>query len=109
MRQTLTATLDHRAGCTVLTLVGEIDHDTRPLLDGLLDGLPARLPQAGGPLRVDLRGVPFMDSAGLHFLVELRRRQTVGGGAAPVLLGVQEQPAGVLRLIGLDGLLGVAA
>ncbi|AXI78357.1 STAS domain-containing protein [Peterkaempfera bronchialis] len=105
MEQTLAVTLDQRGGLTVLTLVGDIDHDTRPLLDGLL----TRLPDPPGRIRVDMRGVPFMDSAGLHFLVELRRRQTTSGADVPTLVGVQEQPAGVLQLSGLDALLGIAA
>ncbi|WP_377270528.1 STAS domain-containing protein [Peterkaempfera sp. SMS 1(5)a] len=105
MQQTLAITVDQSGGLTVLTLVGDIDHDARPLLDALL----GRLPDPVGRVRVEMGGVPFMDSAGLHFLVELRRRQTSGGTGTPTLVGVREQPAGVLRLTGLDIVLGTAA
>ncbi|MFF4652954.1 STAS domain-containing protein [Streptomyces sp. NPDC001380] len=105
MDQTLTATLDRRAGLTVLTLVGDIDHDARPMLDRLLAGLPEPL----GRLRVDMRGVAFMDSAGLHFLAELHRRQSGAGDGAPTLVGIRQQPADVLRMTGMDALLTMAA
>lgn len=104
MEQTLAITLHQRGGLTVVTLVGDIDHDGRPLLDGLL----GRLPDPPGRIRVDMHGVPFMDSAGLHFLAELRRRQTAGTGP-PTLVGVRAQPAGVLRMSGLDTVLTVVA
>jgi anti-anti-sigma factor len=104
MEWTSRTTSDQQNHCTVLTLVGDIDHDARPILDRIL----ARLPDPPGVVKVDMRGVAFMDAAGLRFLVELRHRQTDRGGPVPTLCGLQRQPSGVLRLTGLLGFLGIA-
>jgi anti-anti-sigma factor len=49
---------------------------------------------------VDLREVPFVDSAGIAALLELRRRAG-GSAAAATLIGVQDN---VLSLLGIAGL-----
>jgi anti-anti-sigma factor len=61
----LTATVGDRAA-PVLSVRGEIDLATAPLLRDLL--LPA-LERGDGPVVVDLSDVPFMDSSGVHVLV----------------------------------------
>ncbi len=56
--------------------------------------------QPGAPIIVDLREVPFVDSAGIAALLELRRRAG-GSAAAATLIGVQDN---VLSLLGIAGL-----
>lgn len=57
------------AGCVVVTAVGEIDIDSAPVLDAAL----ARHPGSRAPLILDLSGITFFDSTGLHLLVRAGR------------------------------------
>jgi anti-anti-sigma factor len=62
----------HREGTTlVVSVVGDVDIATAPLLRAVLGGLPAARP---GRVEVDLSGVTFLDSQGLTTLVAARRR-----------------------------------
>jgi anti-anti-sigma factor len=56
-----------RAGIAVASVQGEVDLDQRDRFEIAL--APAR--EASGPLVLDLTGVPFMDSSGLHVVVQL--------------------------------------
>lgn len=62
------------AGCVVLTAVGEIDIESVVLLDAAL----VRHAGSGAPLILDLSGVTFFDSSGLHLIVRARRDATGG-------------------------------
>ncbi|NYI04481.1 STAS domain-containing protein [Allostreptomyces psammosilenae] len=92
----LTVTVRQQDGATVLTPVGEIDYDARPALAAAR----ARLPDPVGVVLLDMTEVSFMDSTGLHFLIDLRRRVAAGGGRL-TLAGIQDQPIRLLRLTGL--------
>ncbi|KAA6213230.1 anti-sigma factor antagonist [Streptomyces albofaciens JCM 4342] len=77
----------------VLTVRGEIDYGTVPVLDQAVAELPSGL----GSVVLEMTGVTFMDAAGLHFLRRLdaygRRRQI------PVrALNLRRQPRRVLEL-----------
>ncbi|HEX6756517.1 MAG TPA: STAS domain-containing protein [Mycobacteriales bacterium] len=62
----------HREGTTLLvSVVGEVDVATAPLLRAVLDGLRTARPRR---VEVDLSGVAFLDSQGLTVLVAARRR-----------------------------------
>ena len=58
-----------RAGIAVASVRGEVDLDERDRFESAL--APAR--EAQGPLVVDLAEVPFMDSSGLHVVIQLWR------------------------------------
>jgi len=65
-----TATQDHQE-VSLLTVRGEIDLATAPVLVEVL--LPV-LERETGPVVVDLSEVPFMDSTGVHVLLDAVRR-----------------------------------
>jgi anti-sigma B factor antagonist len=67
----LVATQKHGQDAAVLSVRGEIDLGTTPLLREAL--LPV-LERETGPVVVDLSEVAFMDSTGVHVLVETLRR-----------------------------------
>ncbi|GCD33952.1 hypothetical protein OEIGOIKO_01676 [Streptomyces chrestomyceticus JCM 4735] len=79
--------------CAVLTVRGEIDYGTVPVLDEAVEALPSGL----GSVVVEMTGVTFMDAAGLHFLRRLdaygqRRRIPVRA------LNLRRQPQRVMEL-----------
>ncbi|MFF8378388.1 STAS domain-containing protein [Streptomyces sp. NPDC015661] len=64
-----------RPGAVVLTLDGELDHDTaEPLRDAL------KRNSGAGRLVVDCSGLRFCDSTGLNLLLRTRLRLTAAGG-----------------------------
>lgn len=88
-------------GIRVLTVVGDIDHNTAGPLRQALD--PSRL----GPVPravVDLRRVPFMDSTGINILIAARQALTEAGGWLR-LAGVQDTVLRILRLVQLDAVI----
>ncbi|GAB2575793.1 hypothetical protein GCM10027168_05950 [Streptomyces capparidis] len=84
----------------VLQPHGEVDHDSVPALRAAVAGMPEPLP----PLAIDMSRVPFMDSAGIHALIDIRRRCLASGGGLTVV-GLRAQPARLVRLVGLDAFL----
>ena len=88
---------------TVLTADGEIDHDSRKVLDAAatqaLDGGRVRLV-------LDLTGVTFCDSGGLSMFVDIHRRCAAAGGWLR-LAGTQGMVIGVVRATNLDRLLAL--
>lgn len=85
-------------GIRVLTVAGEIDHDTAQPLRQALD-----LSRLGSPPRVviDMRQVTFMDSAGINLLVTARRA-TTGQHGWLRLAGAPESVMRTLRIVELD-------
>ncbi|MFC4333228.1 STAS domain-containing protein [Streptomyces andamanensis] len=86
----------------VLTLAGEIDHDTGETLRRALD--------APGPSRVavDMRQVTFMDSSGINLLLNGHQAATAAGGwlrlAAPSPTVLR-----TLQIVGIDEVIGCHA
>lgn len=80
-----TLTTSTRAPCRVLSLRGELDEMAAPVLDRALDE------EAREPLIVDLSGLDFICSAGIHVL--LRHRQGRSAIVCP--------PGNVARVLGL--------
>lgn len=78
---------------------GEVDLDTRDCFERGLQ--PVR--EGRGPVVLDLEGVPFMDSSGLHVVVQLWRTLRGEGRA----LAVACRPNGVRKLFQLTALDGV--
>jgi anti-sigma B factor antagonist len=61
----------HAAGATVVAVTGELDVLTAPRLTTSLDDLIRR---GQGNIVIDLSGAGFIDSLGLHTLLNLQRR-----------------------------------
>lgn len=90
-----------RDDCTVVTLQGELDMSTCPLLR---DRLAEVLEQRVGPLVVDLGGVTFCDAAGLAMLVGTQARARRAGSEL-YITGECAQVAKVLRATELERVL----
>jgi anti-sigma B factor antagonist len=100
--QILTVTADHAAGSvTILTAVGEIDHDSRNVLDAAAD---AALQRGSTRLVIDLAGVTFCDSGGLSLFLQLHK-ETTGRGGSLHLAGARAPVLNVLTATNLDRLL----
>jgi anti-sigma B factor antagonist len=82
----------HKGTMDIVTVRGEIDLVTAPVLRDALDGLGSRI-------TVDLRAVTFIDSTGLAVLIDKKLR--ADGGEFRI---VADGPA-VLRLFELTGLM----
>jgi anti-sigma B factor antagonist len=89
--------------CTVVAVGGEIDMDTRPMLEDLLN----EVVDAGARhVVLDLAGVTFVDSTGLNLLVmSLKRLRNAGGRLC--LARVQKPVRNVLVLSAVDMVLDV--
>lgn len=89
----------------VLSVIGEVDLHTGPELRSAVRSAFAN-PQTK-QLRVDLGGVSFLDSTGVSALVaghgEAKER-----GVTLVVTNPQPQVLKVLRIVGLDDVLGVS-
>jgi anti-anti-sigma factor len=100
--QILTVTADHVAdSVTVLTVAGDIDHDSRDVLG---DAANAALRRGGTRLVLDLAGVTFCDSGGLSLLLHLHK-ETTGRGGSLHLAGARAPVLTVLAATNLDRLL----
>ena len=82
----------------VITVRGEVDIATAPLLRAVLDGIYAARPRR---VEIDLSGVTFLDSHALTTLVAARRR-LAAVGAALVLRQPSRPVTRVLAISGLD-------
>jgi anti-anti-sigma factor len=92
----LVVDVEWRDGATVVQLRQELDLATVDVLRATLEGLGACR-----NLVLDMRGLSFIDSSGLHLLVELHQRSALDGFE----LRLVAPPAPVdtpIRLCGLD-------
>jgi anti-sigma B factor antagonist len=89
-------------GATFVEVGGELDLLSAPLLAAELDTLLSAQP---GPIAIDLTGTTFMDSAGIHVLVNARQRakRHVAVICAPGPV------AKALELLGLSEMLNVVS
>ena len=87
--------VDHPLG-VLLTLGGELDLATVPLLQEQLD----RAGRGRGAVVIDLSGLRFIDSSGLHMLVRAERQLRASGGQLVLVRG----PRAVRRVFELTGL-----
>lgn len=83
----------------VVAVRGDVDLDTAPRFS---EGLRSATSAGNGPVVVDLCEVPFMDSTGLHLLLNLLRRLTRQGRR----MAIACSPSGVQRLFELTRLDG---
>ncbi|MFF4185338.1 STAS domain-containing protein [Streptomyces sp. NPDC001691] len=96
----LSAVVSDTNGVRVVTLTGEIDHDTGGVLGGALD--PAGAPTVR--MVVDLRQVTFMDSSGINILIAAHNALTERGGWLR-LASPSEIVARILHIVGVDSLI----
>jgi anti-sigma B factor antagonist len=91
-------------GQTVVTVTGDVDmHSQGQLRDALAEAGPA----PGSRVVLDLSGVEFMASAGVHVLLDVAGQLEQAGGAL-VLVGPRPMVARVLSLTRADQLIRVA-
>jgi anti-sigma B factor antagonist len=79
-----------------LTVSGEIDAHTAPLLAARLDPLP----DTGERVLLGMAGVEFIDSSGLRVLIDAHRRAAEAGRE----LVLDHPSPAVMRLISISGL-----
>ncbi|MEU3342221.1 STAS domain-containing protein [Streptomyces sp. NPDC006668] len=87
----------HADGILVLSLAGEIDHDTGPILRQALSDADPRIV-------VDLSQVTFMDSTGINILIAAHNALAQAGGwlrlAAPTRTVLR-----TLQIVGVDAVI----
>ncbi|MET7298388.1 STAS domain-containing protein [Embleya sp. NPDC005575] len=88
-----------------VSVQGDMDMTAAPVFRQAVDRL---VDEGARSLRIDLSGVPFIDSSGLGSLVYGYRRLRDRDGDI-VVCGVGPQPARVLRITHLDRILSVEA
>jgi anti-sigma B factor antagonist len=103
MGAALTIEARHEHGCTIATVVGEIDIATVTLLRERLFELAA----SGRPLVADLDRVSFIDSGGLSAMVTAAKRAAAHGGSLRVVCARPEIRK-LFRLTGLDSQIPLA-
>ncbi|MER8220817.1 STAS domain-containing protein [Streptomyces sp. NPDC094143] len=88
-------------GIRLVTLRGEIDHDSKDLLTEVL------LPSDGASSRIvaDLSGVTFMDSSGINVFVAAHQHAEDTQGWVRIA-HAQPSVLRVLQLVGLDQVIG---
>jgi anti-sigma B factor antagonist len=84
-----------------IAVVGEVDHrNHRQLIDGILMAVDERI-EAIEAVVVDLAGVSFLGSAGVHALLDAQQ-QLAPRGVSLFLRDVSDIMARVLRITGAD-------
>jgi anti-sigma B factor antagonist len=86
-----------------LRIEGALDALTVRELSPVLDALVADKPRK---VTVDLAGLTLIDSSGVGAIVSLFKRVKANGGEV-VVVGAQEQPLAVLKLLKLDRVFGL--
>ena len=90
-------TVSEQAGTTVVTVSGELDLASTPELTAVFTQMAERDP---GEVRVDMRGVTFLDSSGISALVQAHKRLAAQGSTLR-LDGVGDAARRVLEVAGL--------
>jgi anti-anti-sigma factor len=98
MTQLATLDLDSTAGATLATLTGEVDMSNA---EGLEGRLVAAVPNTARGLVLDVRGLRYLDSAGVRVLFALDERLTNRGQR---LVIVVEEGSNVERVLDLTGI-----
>ncbi|WP_157254441.1 STAS domain-containing protein [Nonomuraea typhae] len=88
-------------GGTLIGVAGELDCTNAAELEAYIIG---EHPDAALPLVLHLSAVTFMDSSGLHLLIDLHHRTEAGGGSLH-LAAPHERVSRVLQITGTDRLL----
>lgn len=99
--QALTTRIDARNGVTSIDLTGELDMATVPMLN---DKLTAVEQDGSKAIVLDLRDLRFIDSSGLHELVEAYRRSETNGHRL-MLVGANLSTRRLCQITGTEFLL----
>jgi anti-sigma B factor antagonist len=99
IRANLTIGSRTAANRTILTVEGELDLYTAPILR---DRVLTTFDEHPGRLIVDLTGVPFMDSSGLGVIVTCLKHVRESGGDLALVTPPASAPTKLLALTGLD-------
>ena len=86
-----------------LTLRGDLDLESTPILAAAID----ELRPLSAPLILDMTEVAFMDSSGLRALLGIREQTLTDTGAGPTLTGCAPTVLRVLEVTKTEGLLHV--
>lgn len=95
--------LEHARCQTVVALSGELDYFTVPLLQAVLGDDAGRT----GDIVFDIAGLRFVDTAGIGCLASVAARARASGSAAR-LVSPSPLAARVIRLLGLEEILGLS-
>jgi anti-sigma B factor antagonist len=96
--KTFTVRREHRNALPVLRIRGEVDLCTAPRLQ---EAVLAALSTGARSLAIDLSRVDFMDSTGLHVLLNAKKRTAARGGDVYVL-GADQRILRLFQLVGLE-------
>jgi anti-anti-sigma factor len=91
-------TMRHEAGATVLALLGELDLAAAPRVRDALDRIEQERP---AHLVIDLSRLCFIDSSGIHLIVDAHRRLLAGRRST---LEIRPGSPAVQRIFQLTGL-----
>ncbi|GAA1640362.1 hypothetical protein GCM10009733_041860 [Nonomuraea maheshkhaliensis] len=83
-------------GGVLVTVAGELDATNAGRLESAIAGAW----RPGRPLILDLQGLTFMDSSGLHVLLRVRADVLAGAGSLR-LVSVRDLPARLLQITGV--------
>jgi anti-anti-sigma factor len=94
-------------GVPIVAAQGDVDLCTQEILRAaLIDSCNERKQTEAGKVAVDMREVPFIDSAGLALLVEIRKLY-MGSCQLSLIIAARSQPERVLKLGRFDTFLQV--
>ena len=94
-------------GVSIVAAQGDVDLATQNILrQALIDSCKEREQMGPGKVAVDMREVPFIDSAGLALLVEIRKSY-MGTCQLALIIAARSQPERVLKLGRFDTFLQV--
>ena len=99
--QELSTRIDARNGVTSIALSGELDMATAPILN---DQLTVTEQDGSKAIVLDLRDLSFMDSSGLHELVQAYRRSETNGHRL-LVVGANPSTRRLCELTGTEFLL----
>ncbi|HEY8201031.1 MAG TPA: STAS domain-containing protein [Actinomycetota bacterium] len=95
--------IEHDPSTHTVRLAGELDHASAPDLVTTLAQAVDSTSDLKLDLKLDLRALTFMDSTGLHIIVNVAR--ALGDRAALVLIGPTPPVARVLQIAGIVDLI----
>ncbi|MFD3654500.1 STAS domain-containing protein [Streptomyces sp. NPDC058620] len=99
MTVTFRTAFQHTGGSVLVSAAGDLDAAAEPSLSRALGSVPP----GTAVVIFDMRGVPFMDSAGLLLFLDLHRRAE-HRGLKVLVVGWQSQPQQVMEVLaGLPG------
>lgn len=82
---------------TVVAVTGELDLASAPIVESEVE----KAAQSHDLVAIDLTAITFMDSTGLHMLIDADRRMREHGGQL-LIVGSPPQPRRVFELTGTD-------